>query len=154
MQNPRFMMSCISLVAALGLGAGANAQEAPPVALYKTMAEVNKVSGWVAFRNYDGKQWVYFTPLVTMHCGLKEIRYSINSDALDQKFALPECNPALPFSLPADSGPEDIALTLPEGSAKTVSTQVVFTDDTISDVLKFAPCADGGDSTCATLVDG
>jgi len=154
MQNPRFMISCISLVAAIGFSVAATAQEAPPVSLYKTMSEVNKASGWVAFRNFDGKQWVYFTPLVTMHCGLKEIRYSINSDALDQKFALPECNPALPFSLPADSGPEDIALTLPEGSAQTVSTQIVFTDETTSEMVKFAPCENGGDSTCATLIDG
>jgi len=154
MQKPGYLITCLSLAVALGLSAGAKAQEAPPVDLYKVMAEANKASGWVAFRNYDGKQWVYFTPLVTLHCRVTEIRYSINSTALDSTFPLPKCNPAQPFSTPADAGVEGIAITLPDGTAQSVSVQILFEDDTESEMLTFAPCADVGDSSCATLVDG
>lgn len=154
MQKPGLKIFCFSLLAALGLNVGAKAQEAPPVDLYKIMAEANKASGWVAFRNFDGKQWVYFTPLVTLHCRVTEVRYSINSTALDNSFPLPKCNPAQPFSVPSDSGVAGIAITLPEGTAQSVSVQILFEDDTESEMLTFVPCADVGDSSCATLVDG
>lgn len=143
------------VLAVLAISAPAFAQQdtVPPVDLYKTMAEANKSSGWVAFREYDGKQWIYFTPLVTLHCRLKEIRYSINSPALDQRFPLPDCQPALPFSLPSDAGPEAIALTLSPGEAEKVAVQIVFDDDTESEVLVYEPCVAVGDATCAILVE-
>ena len=65
----------------------------PDVAIYKAMLDANKTTGWIQFRNYDDKQLIYFTALQTMHCRLSEIRYSINSDELDQRFPLGECNP-------------------------------------------------------------
>ena len=55
-------------IVAFSIPASAQQDAVPPIELYKTMAEANKASGWVAFREYDGRQWVYFTPLVTLHC--------------------------------------------------------------------------------------
>lgn len=49
-------------------------------------------ANWIAFRNFDGRQLVYFTHLVVYRCGLSEIRYSINSDALDQRFSTARCD--------------------------------------------------------------
>lgn len=126
----------------------------PPVELYKSMADANKASGWVVFRNFNGQQLVYFTPLVTLHCRVTEIRYSINSPDLDQRFPLPACHPALPFSMPPEAGLEDIALVLPEGTADKVAVQIVFDDDTQSEMLVYEPCDAVGDSTCAWLIDG
>lgn len=45
---------------------------------------------WIAFRNYDGKQLIYFTHLVVYRCGLSEIRYSFNSHALDSRLDMPD----------------------------------------------------------------
>lgn len=130
--------------------ASAFAQPAlPPLSLYKVMAEANKATGWVAFREYDGKQWIYFTPLVTLHCRVSDVRYSINSDALDVRFSLPACVPALPFSLPSDAGPEAIAIQRASGEAKIVHVQVVFDDGSESEIVRFSPCDGVGDATCA-----
>jgi hypothetical protein len=145
--------STVALLLAMSCTAPSLAQDLPDVAIYRAMLDANKASGWVAFRNYDGQQWIYFTPLVTMHCRLADIRYSINSDALDESFPLPECNPALPFSLPSDAGAETIALNLPLGTAETVAVQVVWDNDKESEVLSFKPCPDIGDSTCALPAD-
>lgn len=126
----------------------------PPVDLYKIMAGSNKPAGWVAFRNFDGKQLIYFTPIVSLHCGLSEVRYSLNSSALDQTFALPECNPALPFSMPPDADLSTIALSQELGSVTKVTIQIVYSDDSESEVLVYEPCPTAGNSTCAKLTDG
>lgn len=142
------------LLAGLVFPVPATAQELPPLELYQQMLEMNKSSGWVAFRNYNGQQWIYFTPLVTLHCRLEEVSYSINSADLDQEFILPRCNPSMPFSVPTDGGVEAIAITLPLGSAQTVSVQVRFTGvKTKSDILTFRPCKDVGEASCAVLVE-
>jgi hypothetical protein len=143
----------VALSGALLAAAPAIAQEPPPLATYQAMLDANRASGWVQFREYDGRQWIYFTPLQTMHCGLSEVRYSINSDALDKTFPLVECVPALPFSLPDDSGPEDIAIVLDSGEAQTLTVQVVWSDGALSEVLTFRPCEGVGESACAQIAE-
>lgn len=142
-------------VLAAGLSMSAVAVQAqeksrvPPKNVYQAMLDANKETGWVQFRNYDGEQWIYFTPLQTMHCRLSEIRYSVNSELLDQKFGLVACNPQNPFALPPEAGVEDIAIRLPQGSAKTIAVQVVWDDGTESAVAVYEPCENVGEQTCA-----
>ena len=131
-----------------------SAQELPAAEIYQQMLEMNKATGWVSFRNYDGKQWIYFTPLVTLHCRLSEIRYSINSQDLDQVFPVPACNKALPFSVPTDAGVEGIAIVLPLGTAQTVSVQVtLYGDKRDNQILTYHPCKNVGDASCAVLLE-
>ncbi len=125
----------------------------PPVSTYQAMLNANKKSGWVSFRNFNGKQLIYFTALQTMHCRLKEIRYSINSKDLDQRFDLVKCNPYLPFSLPSNSGLKDVLISLPPGDAETVAVQVVWEDDRESEVMVYMPCPGVGEATCATTAE-
>jgi len=120
-----------------------------PLATYKMMLAANKDTGWVQFRNYDGKQLIYFSALQTLHCRLKEIRYSINSEALDKTFKLVPCNPQTPFSLPPKTGLDDIALRMAKGSANIIVVQVVWEDDSKSDIVVYEPCKDVGEQTCA-----
>lgn len=120
-----------------------------PLSTYKVMLNANKQTGWVSFRNYAGKQWVYFTALQTLHCRLKEIRYSINSSELDQRFNIVPCNPQNPFALPPNSKPSDIALALALGTAKTVAVQVVWETGEESAVAVYEPCKDVGEQTCS-----
>lgn len=145
----RTALPALSLAFAAGLAFPALAQELPPIAVYEAMLEANKTSGWVQFREFGGHQLVYFTPLQTMHCRLSEIRYSINSEALDRTFPLVDCVPALPFSLPSDAGLEAIAIELAPGEAKSVTVQVVWSDGSESEVLTFVPCEGVGDQSCA-----
>ena len=140
------VFSCVTQVQK---GLAQDKSRIPPIETYKAMLAANKNTGWVQFRNFGGKQLVYFSALQTMHCRLKEIRYSINSQALDKQFPLVACNPQLPFSLPPNSGVEDIALTLPKGTAKIVVVQIVWDDETKSEVVVYEPCKDVGEQTCA-----
>src|SRR4029077_19150845 len=48
---------------------------------------LNSVSGsWLSFRDYDGKVLLYFSTLMSYRPIIKEVRYSLNSDALDKTF--------------------------------------------------------------------
>ncbi len=124
----------------------------PDVSMFKMMLDANK-TGWIAFREYNGQQLIYFTNMLTSRCRLKEIRFSINEETLDQTFNMPACIPDSPFMIPADGGVEDIALILEPGVAKTISVQAVFEDDTETDMITFRPCEGVGDGTCAKVVE-
>ena len=120
----------------------------PPVAQLKTMAEAAKAQ-WVAFRNWNGKQWIYFTIPVTYHCGLTEIRYSLNSKDLAERWPVPECNAQMPFNV--DPQKDRIYLALNPGSVSAVSVQLVYADGSESAVRTYTPCEDAGEATCGAL---
>ena len=145
--------SMTALISACLFASTAFAQDLPPKAIYDAMLDANRASGWVQFRNFNGNQLVYFTALQTMHCRLGEIRYSINSGALDQRFELVSCNPQMAFAMPPDVKPEQVYLTLPPGTAQTVSVQIVWDDGVASDVMTYKPCDNVGESTCAATVE-
>ncbi len=133
---------------------GAHAQTIPPRSLYATMLEANKSKGWVQFRNFDGKQLLYFSLLQTLHCRLKEIRYSINSDALDQNVELVKCNKAVPFNI----GQKDILggrvyKSMPLNTAQWVAVQVVWEDDVESEINKVKVCEDVGEASCGIVFE-
>lgn len=138
------------VVSLLSSGTALAAQSrVPPVETYKQMVAATKEQGWVAFRDYAGKQSIYFTALVSFRCGLNAIRYSINSSELDKSFDLVKCVPADPFALPPDFGPEAILVDLDLGIAKTIAVQVEFSDGSMSDVMVYEPCEGVGDRACA-----
>ncbi len=123
----------------------------PDVSIYKAMLDANKQTGWIQFRNYDDRQLIYFTALQTMHCRLSEIRYSINSDALDRRFPLAKCNPQIPFNLPADETAEYVYISLAANEAKTLTIQAVWDDGAGSEIVVYKPCNNVGDATCAAI---
>ena len=124
----------------------------PDMALYKSMLDANRQPGWVQFRDFAGKQLVYFTALQTMHCRLKEIRYSVNSDRLDERFPLTACDVQQPFNSPADDpGGMYTYLSLKPGEAKTITIQVVWEDGAGSEIVTYRPCDKVGESTCARI---
>ena len=130
----------------------ANAQTLPPMSLYKTMLEANKSRGWIAFRNFGGRQLLYFTTLQTLHCRLKEIRYSINSAVLDQTVELVKCNKAIPFNLSEKDVLEGRAYkSMPLGTAEWAAVQVVWEDGEESAVQRVRVCEDVGEATCGVV---
>lgn len=82
---------------------------------------------WAGFKDH----WVYFGSLYGASCGLREVRYSINSEALDRRFALPPCKLLHHGESPAD---DSDVLNLPE-KPKLVAVQLVFYDGTVSQVV-------------------
>lgn len=126
--------------------------ELPDMAMYKAMLDANRQPGWVQFREFSGKQLIYFTALQTMRCRLSEVRYSINSDALDQRFPLGACDPQQPFNIPTeDPDINYIYLELKPGEAKTLTIQVVWQDGAGSEIVTYRPCDATGESTCARI---
>ena len=123
----------------------------PDVAIYKAMLDANRQTGWIQFREFAGKQLVYFTTLQTMHCRLSEVRYSINSDALDRRLPLGKCDPQLPFNLPSDDSNEYIYISLKPGEAETVAVQAVWDDGSGSEIIVYKPCENTGEATCAAI---
>lgn len=90
-------------------------------------------TGWIAFDASGFRGNLYFTALTSFSCGIKEVKYSFNGAPLDKVLDMPKCNPAEPFSLPADFQPymkvgEDV---------KSMSVEVTYADGTKSGVKEF-----------------
>ena len=92
-------------------------------------------SNWVSFRDFNGKQLIYFTHLESYTCGIKEVRYSINSDDLDKVWELQICDTKNPMAVTKDT----VYLTMPLGTAKSIAVQVIFTDGTMSEIVRKNP---------------
>lgn len=149
-------MTLSAVVAAAAAITPALAQDGgtiPPRQIYDAMLDAAKQSGWVQFRDFNGRQLVYFTPLQTLHCRLSEIRYSFNSRALDQRFPVLACNPQLPLSLPGDVAVDELYLSLDPGSVKSATVQVVWEDGTESEIHTYRPCGNVGEATCAVAAE-
>ena len=150
--NPIFRLFTALVVLSAGAFAAPIAAKAqtPPVAQLKMMAEAAKAQ-WVAFRNWDGRQWIYFTIPVTYHCGLSEIRYSLNGADLGERWPVPACNAQMPFNV--DPEKDKVYLALNPGSVSSVSLQLVYADGTESAVRTYSPCDNAGETTCGVLVE-
>ncbi len=92
-------------------------------------------SSWVSFRDFNGKQLIYFTHLESYTCGIKTVRYSINSDALDQTWELQPCDAQNPNVVTKDI----VYLTLPPGRAKSIAVQLTFADGSESEIVRQTP---------------
>jgi hypothetical protein len=91
----------------------------------QTKMILNMTAGsWLSFRDYDGKVLLYFTHLTSHKDAIKEVRYSLNSDAVDKIYK--------PMSL---QGQELPFIYVPE-STQFACVQVTFTDGTESAVQK------------------
>ena len=86
---------------------------------------LNATAGsWLSFRDYEGKVLLYFTHLMSYRPLLKEIRYSLNSDALDKTFAF------RPSDKMFEVG-EELYLAVPR-ETQFATVQVTYKDGTLS----------------------
>ncbi len=91
---------------------------------------LNAASGaWLMFRDYDGKVLLYFSTLMSYRPVIKEVHYSLNSEALDKTFAFK------PTETMYEVG-DDLYLSVPNDS-QFVNVQVTFKDGTKSPVQKY-----------------
>jgi hypothetical protein len=90
---------------------------------------LNMVSGsWLSFRDYDGKVLLYFTTLMSYRPAIKEVRYSLNSEALDQTFKFKPTDKMFEVG-------DDLYLTVP-GNTQFANVQLTYKDGTKSPVQK------------------
>jgi hypothetical protein len=90
---------------------------------------LNMVSGsWLSFRDYDGKVLLYFTTLMSYRPAIKEVRYSLNTEALDQNFKFKPTDKMFEVG-------DDLYLTVP-GDTQFANVQITYKDGTKSPVQK------------------
>ncbi|MFL6519695.1 MAG: DUF4062 domain-containing protein [Chthoniobacterales bacterium] len=94
----------------------------------KQILEMTKGS-WLSFRDYDGKVLLYFTHLLSYRPVIQEIRYSINSDAVDQVYKFK------PSDKMYIAGDDVVYITVPANS-QYAAVQITYKDGTKSDVQK------------------
>ena len=120
------LISCMAAVTYLSAGMSP--------AQMKQILNITK-DNWVSFRNYNGKQLLYFTHLESYTCGIKEVRYGLNHDTLDRVWLLQPCDPKNPLAIKKDI----VYLTMPLGYAKSVAVQLTFTDGSKSALVHKVP---------------
>ncbi|MCZ4350994.1 hypothetical protein O4H61_00555 [Roseovarius aestuarii] len=143
------MLDIILIGLALALGAGGDGADAPdtavaingfqaepqtPTGKFTTATEVKPILGmtranWVAVREYDGQDLIYFTHLLAWRCGLHEIRYSVNGGPLEL-WAMPPCllDTNAPNAIDTDLGLPYIARPL--GSVSAMQVELLYDDMT------------------------
>jgi hypothetical protein len=90
---------------------------------------LNAVAGsWLVFRDYEGKVLLYFTTLMSYRPVIKEIHYSLNSDAPDKIFKFKASNKMYEVG-------DELHLAVP-ADTQFASVQVTFKDGTTSPVRK------------------
>jgi len=94
----------------------------------KQILEMTKGS-WLSFRDYDGKVLLYFTHLMSYRPVIQEIRYSINSDAVDQVYKFK------PSDKMYIAGDDVVYIPVPANS-QYAAVQITYKDGTKSDVQK------------------
>ena len=87
---------------------------------------------WAYFRDYNGRQLVYFTHLEAYRCGIAAVRYSINTDALDRDWMLQPCDRKKPHNITTDKP----YIALPLGAAKSITVQLTFKDGGKSQIVR------------------
>jgi hypothetical protein len=98
--------------------------------LAQVKMSLNMTAGsWLSFRDYQGKVLLYFTHLLSYRAGLKEIRYSLNSDKLDQTFKFK------PTDEMFGVGDEPPFIYVP-ADTQFASVQITYKDGTISPAQK------------------
>ena len=84
-------------------------------------------NSWVAVREWEGQDLVYFTHLLTWRCGLTKIQYSINSSAADNNWAFIPCDEtaANPMALPSE---QKIYGSFELNSVQSITVKITYDD--------------------------
>lgn len=100
----------------------------------KRILDLTKAN-WVHFRDFNGRQLIYFTHLEVYRCGILQVRYSLNRGPLDRIYELQPCDETRPNEVTTDRP----YLSLPLGTADSISVQITFEDGTESAVVTQSP---------------
>ncbi len=123
---------CLALsLSPLTVNIPASAQSMPPEQI-KQILDLTKAN-WVAFRDWQGQELIYFTHLESWKCGIDYVFYGLNGGPLEEIWELDECDPDNPNVVLKDKP----FLEMPAGSVQSISVQLVFPDGTKSAVETF-----------------
>lgn len=121
-------LDLMGVFAVVMMATGADSQTFTSAAEVKPILTATKPN-WIAVREYDGQDLLYFTNLLAWRCGVSAVSYSVNGgDAT--ALAMEPCHDdtAQPNALLMETILPFVALPL--SSIATVSVTVTFDDDT------------------------
>ncbi len=132
----RHWLSVVALVGGVGMPAFAQeftAEDQAPTGKFLTATEVRPIltatkANWIAVREWEGQDLLYFTQLLSWRCGLHQVRYSVNGQE-PKIWPLPACDTQsyTPASIPSDA---HIYVSLPLSSVETISVDLLYDDMT------------------------
>ncbi len=123
---PRHLLLAALLLAPLPL----TAQDFTTAAEVKPILTATKAQ-WIAIREFDGKDLIYFTNLLAWRCGVEQVAWGINGGAPETVMPMEPCHEgeAAPNALKMDTIlPYAEA---PLGVITSVSVAVTFDDGTV-----------------------
>ena len=108
---------------------------------FLTAAEVKPIlnatkASWIAVREYEGQDLLYFSHLLAWRCGLSGLLYSINDAEPMLNWALTPCNEESPTPA-AILEDQAIYLAQPLNSIQTIPIQITYDDDP-TDMVTYA----------------
>lgn len=84
---------------------------------------------WIALREYDGQDLLYFSHLLAWRCGLTSVAYGLNGAPAETPFDMEPCyeDEAVPNAIKAEDG-RMIYIIQPLGSITSITVQVTYDD--------------------------
>ncbi len=89
-------------------------------------------SSWSHFRDFEGRQLIYFTHPEVYRCGIEAVRHGLNCDALDRVRELRPCDRGKPNGIATDRP----YVSLPLGSPRSITLQFTFAGGTRSGLTR------------------
>lgn len=117
------LIAAVTCLALFPAGAGAQMVDASTI---RPILEATK-GNWIGVRRWDGQDLIYFTHLESWKCGLKAIRYGVNSETATKRYAFKPCadDEAAPSPIAADRLPY---VAFPLDSVETVTITLTYDD--------------------------
>jgi hypothetical protein len=119
-----------AVLTALAFAGPATAQNFTTAAEVRPILEATRAN-WVAVREYDGKDLVYFTHLIAWRCGLTEVKFTINDASDIYVWPLEPCyeGTAQPNAIKAEEYLPYVELPL--GAAQTIAVVMTLDDGSV-----------------------
>lgn len=114
-----------------------HAQGLNTAAMVRPILEMTKAN-WIAVREWEGQDLLYFTQLLPFRCGLHKILYGINDAPAKTAFNAEPCPPEAEGEMFATIEAENYLpyLTFELGSIERVTVTLVY-DDGVRDTVEF-----------------
>lgn len=107
----------------------------PRTALQQGMRDILErfSTSWLAFGTGQNSQLLYFTHLVSYRCAIEKVEIGYNGKPPQDVIALPPCDPATPYAVPASARPY---ITL-KPDTESASIRLTFVGGEVSEIKSF-----------------
>ena len=114
-------------VLAVGCATAAGAQNFTTAQEVRPILEATKPN-WIAVRDYEGQDWLYFTQILSWRCGLSDIFFAVNGGP-EERLDMEECHEDTnaPNTMRSENM-DQFLRTYPSGTVSSVAIRLVLDD--------------------------